>query len=140
MKLNFKDLWKNYPTGSVRGTCGQYNNQCAIKMSAAINNSGVNIRSGYRYKNVCTAGGSTNIRGAETLARHLRRVYRKPLIYLRPHRAKILLKNKKGIIFFKDLAGFRGGIGDHIDLWNGKRTKSGSYFHICSQVWFWPVS
>lgn len=140
MKISFRQLWKNYPKGRVKDDCNPYRNQCAIRLSVALNSSGLIVKRGYKSKNVCVVGGSTNIRGAETLARHLKNIYRKPLIYKRPSRAKILLKNKKGIIFFKDLKGFRGGIGDHIDLWNGKITKTGEYWEKCKQVWFWELN
>lgn len=140
MRLKFSQLWKNYPKGKIGGDCKPYQNQCAIKMSKTLNSTGLTVKKGYKFRNVCVAGGSTNIMGAQRLAIHLKRIYKKPLIYLRPTRAKILLKGKKGIIFFKDLSGFRGGIGDHIDLWNGSATKGGAYWDRCKQVWFWPVS
>ncbi len=137
--LNFNNLWSSYPKGRVQGSCASYKNQCAIKLSEALAKSGIDVSQEYKSKNTCMVNDITHIRGAETLALHLNRIYKRRLKYIRPHRAKILLKNKKGIIFFKDIIGFRNGIGDHIDLWNGIRTKSGAYWNSCQEVWFWEV-
>ena len=49
------------------------------------------------------------------------------------------LSNVKGIIFFKDIDGFRGGVGDHIDLWDGRQATGGAYFDSAMAVWFWEI-
>ena len=49
------------------------------------------------------------------------------------------VSQKTGIVFFKNIVGFRGGEGDHIDLWNKDRTKTGEYSSSSSQTWFWEL-
>jgi hypothetical protein len=53
---------------------------------------------------------------------------------------KKTLMRKKGIIFFRNIDGFRGGSGDHIDLWDGTQTTGGEYFDRVEQVWFWEIN
>lgn len=39
-----------------------------------------------------------------------------------------------GIVLFKDIRGFRGGRGDHLDIWTGTRTTTGrKYFNFDSR-------
>ena len=53
---------------------------------------------------------------------------------------RIAVGGKTGLLFFKDITGFRGGVGDHFDLWNNGATKTGEYIDSCKQTWFWEVS
>ncbi|MBK7086168.1 MAG: hypothetical protein IPH53_16480 [Flavobacteriales bacterium] len=79
--------------------------------------------------------------GAEALAKHLE----KSLGLAVKGVSKDDIKGKKGIVFFKDIKGFDNGSsgpdsGDHIDLWDGVKAKSGEYFSEAKSVWFWEVN
>lgn len=41
--------------------------------------------------------------------------------------------------FFRNILGFRGGAGDHIDLWDGRSTRSYEAFGGCQEVWTWKL-
>jgi len=129
MTLSFDRLWDNYP--KEREPCSeQWQNQCAIRVSIALEGAGFSLET---YTDpVCGHG---HARGAESLANFLWNNHRAP------KKVKDLssVKDKRGIIFFKDIAGFRGGIGDHIDLWNKTKTKTGTYFGKCKEIWFWAI-
>jgi hypothetical protein len=76
-------------------------------------------------------------RGAESLAQFLSRS-------ARPERlpsavAQNSVAGRTGILSFRNLTGFRGGQGDHIDVWDGSASKTGAYFSTSQEVWFWPV-
>ena len=132
----FAVLWRNYPQGKIAGACAQHTHQCAIKMSAALAKSCFTLK-GYKDA-TCKANGVVHARGAESLANYLSWKMFKPL--KQPfYCARSAVKGKTGIIFFQNITGFRGGEGDHIDLWNGSETKSGQYFKSCSWVWFWAL-
>ncbi len=131
MAINFAELSNNYPT--EQHPCGDgWGNQCAIRMSIALEGAGFSL-SGYSDP-LCSHG---HARGAESLANHLWRQLGRPLILT--SNAKSSLSSKRGIVFFKDIAGFRNGSGDHIDCWDGTGTKTGEYFSYCKQVWFFNL-
>ena len=52
--------------------------------------------------------------------------------------AKLKMKGKTGIVFFKDIPGYQGGTGDHIDVWDGENAKTGAYFGAM-EIWFWEM-
>lgn len=133
---SFAVLWKMYSSQRIGGNCASYKHQCAMRMSAALAGAGFRLR---KYKeNTCKANGVVHARGAEALANYLGwRLFKPKKSYFFSARSDV--KGKTGIIFFKDIKGFRSGRGDHIDLWNGSRTKTGEYFKRCSEVWFWPL-
>jgi hypothetical protein len=130
MSLPFGVLETNYPSDYHPCSDG-WDNQCALRMSVALDASGFDFSSYTDPK--CSHG---HARGAESLANHLWRVWGRPQIY--KSGGKAALSGKSGVVFFKDIAGFRNGVGDHIDLWNGMRTMTGEYFSYCKQVWFFP--
>ena len=135
--MNFTELWNNYPQETkIEQGCKHYSNQCAIKLSRALSKSAFALDSNYKDP-TCSADGVRHARGAESLANHLWRTLARPRIFKTPATAKQNLILQKGIIFFKDISQFRGGIGDHIDLWNGFATKGNSYFDRCREIWFW---
>ena len=104
-------------------------------MSVALDESGFSFDDYGDPK--CSHG---HARGAESLANHLWRSWGRPRIFSNPSSAKRSMSTGgSGIVFFKDIAGFRNGIGDHIDLWNGFRTMTGEYFDSCNQVWFFSL-
>jgi hypothetical protein len=130
MAVSFGALRDSYPTD--RSPCGDgWANQCAIRMSIALTGAGFSL-AGYSDP-LCSHG---HARGAESLANHLWRELGRPQIFTAPATAKRSLSTASGIILFKDIAGFQGGSGDHIDLWSGLGTMTGEYFNYCKQVWF----
>jgi peptidoglycan hydrolase-like protein with peptidoglycan-binding domain len=130
---SFWSLWKSYPAVSL--PCDQgYENQCAIRISVALIGAGFDL-TGYA-DNLCRHG---HARGAESLARYLSRVVRLP------ERAKHALarrmcNGRTGLVFFRNIAGFRNSRGDHIDLWDGTKTKGFEYFMESEETWLWQIS
>lgn len=131
MRPNFSSLLSNYP--STNTPCnGSWENQCAIRMSIALQKSGLSLS---KYTEpTCKHG---HARGAESLANHLWNVIGPASKYFNPKKSNVA--GRTGIIFFKDIASFRGGRGDHIDLWNLHKTITGEYFDACQEVWFWSL-
>lgn len=131
--VSFAELSASYPT--TQHPCGDaWPNQCAIRMSIALEGAGFSF-TGYPDP-TCSHG---HARGAESLANHLWRTWGRPLVFSNASGAKASLRTKRGIVFFKDIAGFRNGQGDHIDTWDGNATKTGEYFSYCNQVWFFNL-
>lgn len=127
-----------------------YSNQCAVRMSRAAIKSGIDF-SDYPDP-TCKGEGSflglSYARGAESLANYFwvkfgknksRKVYLTNRNTQKATTVRNSLKTKKGIIFFRNIDGFRGGIGDHIDLWDGNQTTGGEYFDTSTEVWFWEI-
>jgi hypothetical protein len=132
-KPNFSMLWSSYPTD--RSPCDQaYQNQCAIRLSIALAGGGMRL-TGYKEPQ-CKHG---HARGAESLAQYLTKQWGRPIIKVGEAAARSAISMKTGVVFFKDISGFRGGVGDHIDLWNFDKTKTGEYFDIAKQTWFWQL-
>lgn len=137
----FVSLWANYP--SDIHPCNQTNtdgtktwsNQCAIRMSLTLISSGFHLTNYTEPK--CKHG---HARGAESLANYLLSQAGMPKIAKTAEAGKKNVAGKKGLVFFKDITGFRGGLGDHFDLWDGASTKTGEYFDSCKQSWFWEVN
>jgi hypothetical protein len=75
-------------------------------------------------------------RGAESLANFISRTAGRPQI-LKPDEAKRTVASRSGLVFFRNIEGFRNSRGDHFDLWDGSKTKTGEYFKSSQQVWFW---
>ena len=135
----FQTLWDNYPRYSLvhlnNNGKDKYGNHCAINVSEALMKSGVNMTS--FKENTCSSEcdvGRKHARGAEALARWLKRGYFKDankVIELNGKDYKEKIDNKKGIIFFKDYwqrkdeKGTEKRTGDHIDLWD-EGTLAGS--------------
>jgi hypothetical protein len=131
--IQFAELSSHYPT--TQFPCGDgWENQCAIRMSIALEGAGLSLQEYADPK--CSHG---HARGAESLANHLWKALGRPQIFANPSGAKASLLSKRGIIFFKDIAGFRNGTGDHIDCWDGSSTKTGEYFSYCKQAWFFSL-
>lgn len=133
--VRFADLWSSYPAKLpyLDAKTGKpppgYDNQCAIKVSWAIQGVGVQMVS-FKQAAVAVDGKKLAIR-AEELAAWLRK---QPFCGLPSLPLTITgkdwatkIKGKTGIIFFKDYwrrDGERQASGDHIDLWNGARLTS----------------
>lgn len=139
-KPAFTGLWDNYPR--VNSPCGgPWLNQCAIRMSIALNGEGTLTVSKATYKEpVCAHG---HARGAEALAYWLGKKIGQPRKWVRGADAKAALAGSQGIIFFKDCFTREGQTvqrGDHIDLWKHGLTKTFSDpDNEAKQVWFWAL-
>lgn len=131
LRVSFSMLWSTYP--AVQAPCdGPWDNQCAIRTSIALIGAGFSL-SPYTEPR-CAHG---HARGAESLAHYLSRFQRPER--LTPASARNAVSGRTGIVFFRNISGFRGGQGDHIDLWDGSATKTGEYFNVSTEVWFWQV-
>lgn len=134
--MTFGKLWAKYPSDHpyVDGngdTPKGFENQCAIKLSAALVGAG-QLLERYRGAMVSVGGALLAIR-AEELAAWLRTDA--PFVLRRRHSLisgtdwQQKIKSQTGIAFFQDYwlrPGEKQPSGDHIDLWNGSRlTVSG---------------
>lgn len=129
MTPSFQKLWHHYP--KVNNPCNQsYVNQCAIRLSIALEKAGFKFP-GYKHP-TCKHG---HARGADGLANYLWYNMKRPRLV----KEKAQIAEKTGVVFFENLKSFRGGIGDHIDLWKKGVTKTGDYFDDCQKVWFWEL-
>ena len=140
-KPKFIHLASSYP--SEQSPCDQgWGNQCAIRMSLALNGEGVVRINPKTYSEPkCRHG---HARGAESLANWLWRQLFRPQIFTSGATAKSRLANKQGIIFFKNCftrAGQARRLGDHIDLWDKGTTRGFSdRDNDAAQVWFWDLT
>lgn len=140
MKPEFTKLWKSYPT--EQHPCdGPWGNQCAIRMSIALNGEGTLKIGKNTYTEPRCAHG--HARGAESLANYLWKKIGIPKIFADGKQAKKDLLGKSGIIFFKDCftrSGETSAVGDHIDLWRLGTTKTyDDPANQSAQVWFWAL-
>jgi len=138
--IKFKELWSNYPSGSIKHTDDKtgkdaFEDHCAINVSQALYSCGILLKSFKGTK--CWACPSKDSSGkgihairAQELASYLST---KPFAGCptpqsftgSTYEAKV--KGKKGIIFFKDYwqrQGESGRTGDHIDLWRESKLAS----------------
>jgi hypothetical protein len=140
MKPEFTKLWNSYPP--VKSPCdGPWGNQCAIRMSLALNGEGAIKITKQTYSEPKCAHG--HARGAESLANHLSAKLGRPKIYTDGATAKRAIAGDSGIIFFKDCfirPGESVQLGDHIDLWMLGETKTfRDPENRSAQVWFWKL-
>jgi hypothetical protein len=126
-------MWSTYPT-EIHPCDQGWENQCAIRMSLCLIKAGFQLTHYTEPK--CKHG---HARGAESLANYLWNQVGIPKIYKTADQGRKNVAGKTGLLFFKDLTGFRGGVGDHFDLWNNGLTKTGEYFDACMQTWFWEA-
>ena len=134
--VNFSTLWSNHPGRSSR-PCN-FDNQCAIRMGLALQNSKVNMSS-FRGARCWFKHKPRHILRAQELADW---ISRKPGYFGVKQVHKGVSSSdfigKKGIVFIKD----GWGPTDHIDLWDGAIMKGGSpdYFEKGKEVWFWKLA
>ena len=141
-KPSFTNLWSGYP--KVDSPCdGPWDNQCAIRMSIALNSEkSIRINKSSYSEPKCAHG---HARGAESLANWLWKHHlARPKIYTNGQKGKKDIQSKKGIIFFKDCfirSGETARRGDHIDLWYNGLTKGFTDpANHASQIWFWELT
>ena len=135
--IRFIDLWNAYPDSKpyVDAKTGEppkgFENQCAIKVSAALHKLGIDLKS-FRGAHVFV-----DDKKAATLAQqlatwlqteHLEGIPATPKSITGEHWQE-KINGRTGIIYFADYwlrEGEKKPTGDHIDLWNGSRlTASG---------------
>ena len=140
-KPSFINLWNSYPKGDF--PCdGPWTNQCAIRLSIALNQEKtIKINKNTYPEPKCA---HEHARGAESLANWLwKNQLGRPTIYSDNLKGKRDLQSKQGIIFFKDCftrPGESAQIGDHIDLWLKGLTKGYTDpRNEASQIWFWEL-
>ena len=141
MKPVFSKLLKGYP--SANHPCdGPWANQCAIRMSIALNTEGTIPIGKDTYSEPKCAHG--HARGAESLANFLFKKMGRPTRFTDGAEAKKAIAGMQGIIFFKDCfirAGEKVAVGDHIDLWLLDKTMTYSDpTNLSKQVWFWTLT
>lgn len=143
-KPSFINLQQAYP--KVASPCDQpWGNQCAIRMSIALNGEQtIRVNKSTYTEPKCK---HDHARGAESLANWLWRHHLgRPLIIGGSATDRQVLRDKRGIIFFKDCfqrasETLEQRSGDHIDLWNRGLTQGfsdGDY--MSKQIWFWELS
>lgn len=134
----FQTLQNNYPNRIDPCDQGrQFDwNQCAIRLSIALVGAGFRLTN-YDYGPTCRHG---HARGAQALADYIWREVHRPEIYDSAAAARQGVAQREGVIHFRDISGFRGGRGDHIDLWTGTRTMTGAYFDRADRTMFWEIS
>lgn len=140
----YKKIWQAYPDGKVCD--GPWANQCAIRMSYALNaEKTIKVNKATYTEPKCA---HEHARGAESLANWLWKHHLgRPLIIGGTAQDRLKLAEKTGLIFFKDCFQQAGQsldarTGDHIDLWNRGYTV-GRYddpSHMARQIWFWELA
>lgn len=141
-KPSFINLWSGYP--KEQSPCdGNWGNQCAIRMSIALNSEmTISINKSTYSEPKCA---HEHARGAESLANWLWKNHLgSPKIYTDGAKGKLDIQSKKGIVFFKDCftrSGQAKRRGDHIDLWHKGLAKGYTDpANKASQIWFWELS
>jgi hypothetical protein len=137
----FTELWTNHPGSAVRPCDASLVNQCAIRMSVALELSGVDTSSFeelYPGRRCWFGHSPAHILAAEEMANWMGActgVFGIPYVY-RSDRSGV--NGKKGIVFIKD--GWSQG-GDHIDLWDRTTMKAGraSWLSKGSEIRFWRM-
>lgn len=143
--VTFAKLWESYPSGNpyIDPKTGKpppgYDNQCAIKVSAAIHGSGIEMKS-FRGAAVIMKGLKTAV-VATQLADWLKL---QPFCGLPRWPVKVTgpewhdnIAGKTGIVYFENYWARSSTeksddkpTGDHIDLWNGSRLTAGGLSFI----------
>jgi len=161
----FIKLWNNHPTVTGEGyllDTRQYPNQCAVKLYAALQRSGVNVRSFPGQLSWQKDKPKYAIR-AQQLADWLASPANPVQSKVEKYSGKEVfekIEGRTGIVFFRNYWG-TGTQGDHIDLWNGSRLtdwRTWALIHIrlgeyglqnlssradlraAESVWFWPIN
>ncbi|MCB9958762.1 MAG: hypothetical protein H6843_09185 [Rhodospirillaceae bacterium] len=171
MKPSFIRLWLNYPRKSryplkaLFESIGwdayvdneNYQNTCAIRMSIALQLSGVDVKSSAGMSALAgpIKGKKIEIR-QDKLSDYLESIWGSPEIFTgtgTENEAKI--GDRNGVISFFEIPGYvvGGGLGGHIDVIDGKgttKTKAGTVVNLDSvcagscywsakSVWFWEL-
>jgi len=140
------NLWKFHPGKSIF-PCDktQFQNQCAIRMSVALQFSHIDLSSFSGAKCwVEHKDHSRHILRAQELANWMSEhpeIFGNKITYDRKKYPKLNHSDfwkMKGIIFFQD----GWGPTDHIDIWNSSQMKGGENSYFTSnwkEIWFWQL-
>ncbi len=140
--MDFDKLDAGYPTAmSPCNDSPAWPNQCAIRMSIALNAEGSHPVNASTYTEPKCS--HSHARGAESLANWLWTNFKPAFKYL-PEEAEAKITNKQGIVFIKDCFTRPGETeknGDHIDLWDKTKMKTQptSLFLEGKEVWFFTL-
>jgi len=155
----FHQIWNQHP--NVTGEAplldrGQYPNQCAVNLYAALQRSGVDLRTFHGQLSWQTGKPKYAIR-AQDLANWLATHGMLPGTKIQKFKGDEVfekIKGNTGVIFFQNYWG-PGNQGDHIDLWNGSRLTDilswmriyarigsvglGTDYRKAESAWFWAL-
>lgn len=168
--LSFDALWKEHPLNwpvpeaqpyRDKNQKPVYQDQCAIKMSIALQRGGLPLTTFKGASERCGKDLPRCALRAEDLAIWLIKALGKPEIIKGGDNAADAVMGRKGIVFFKDFwtrgepphqERYEDRSGDHLDLWNGSRLPNkavygtlvatleyGHYFTQAREVWFWEL-
>lgn len=143
----FSRLWQNHPANkgiiapcSANNGAPNFDNQCAIRMSVALADSGISLDT-FTGEFCWHNHGKRHVLRAQELADW---IASQTLIFGNIDKKFSVtdkdFKGKLGIVFFRNFWG-RGNQGDHIDLWYGDYMAKGAsdYFIKSEEVWFWRL-
>lgn len=157
----FATLWDNHPNNGgdetpcrTSGGAPAFENQCAIRMGACLQASGVDLRS-FRGARCWHGHKPGHILRAEELANWMRQHHR---LFGQFHRfdtyqqALVQIRSRQGVVFYRNFWGTNMQ-GDHIDLWNRHYAtrefstflgalpfvSSRSPYSKAQEVWFWQM-
>ena len=167
--LKFRKLWNDFPDKiAIKAKCQNkqpkstkpFSDYCAIMLSETLIKSGVST-SNTKATKCWSHQGARHILLAEEMANWLNKsniVGLGRLERIPPGTFQKKLKDKTGIIFFKDYwqrgaESVDGRSGDHIDLWNKDEITSSSMFtrgvleffgrvsdlNRSREIWFWEI-
>lgn len=143
----FSKLWSLLPE-NTEYPCdkSKYGNQCAIRMSVALQSAGIDMTSCSAVK--CDYHLTTHTKVKHYLrAQELATWFEKKSVFGKTYKYsrqeinkrgyKDIFDNRQGVIFIQD----GWGPTDHVDLWNGNLIKNGSlnYFNKGVAIWFWEI-
>lgn len=143
-KSLFNQLWMHHP-GMDDYPCDKttFPNQCAIRMSVALDKSGIDTSTFDQMylDRRCYSGFNhfpRHILAAQELANWLKsqtKIFGE--VKINKKITENDLPGKQGIIFIKH----GWGTVDHIDVWNGVRLKGGlvDYLSVGKELWFWEA-
>lgn len=124
----FQKILRCYPKPySIKPCTDGHYNQCAIRMSMALNNAGIKLA---EVKNVSNLGGKSycthgHVLGAYNLKEHIKKMnfWQNESTFdgTKQKNIKGLLKNKTGILYFENFIedNSRTQAAKHIEVWNG---------------------
>lgn len=143
-----KLMWNNHPGRTNICDDTVFTNQCAIRMGAALELSGIKLSTDRRVLRRCTTEYNAyknhaqgKVRGHVLAAQELANwIKSQPGTFGSRHivHSKEELLGRTGIIFFRD----GWGATDHIDVWDGESLVGGfpSYFNSdFKELWFWDI-
>ncbi|MDR2275041.1 MAG: type VI secretion system amidase effector protein Tae4 [Sphingobacterium sp.] len=133
----FPRIYANYPKPYTSKPCNAgYEDQCAIRMSMALMNSGITLENVQNYSN---RGGDTyckhgHVLGASNLMKHIStlRFWKKRTVYDgTKQRVYDIVRGKTGILYFENFVERINGVSlrrtnhMHIEVWDGRTLVSG---------------